>query len=505
VLFLSALLLVGAPADVASAHAQLISISPADGTRLSESPSEVVLTFNEAVGLGESGVSILRSDGSRVDEAAEKLDGGRITQALPELAGGWYVVTYHVVSEDGHVIRGASTFAVGDADAGLVEAERMRRTTLGSASSDSARGSLLRALANVLVLVSIGAVLSPTLFYTSRIRVANVLFALAAVLNLAAWANILFSEGLNSWHAPPALQYALRALFMALVLVVYSTKAAPHPNKLTLLPAAATLATYGLSGHGYTHGSPVLNAALLLAHLTAAAVWLGSAPLMYAHLRTAPLEASLRSIRRFSTVASVALPSVVLAGGALTAVYAHGLPSGRYGYIVLVKTLLVGMMALLGLYARRELASTVSPKRMRRVFTVETVAVVVLASVSALLTSVSPRPLVDHTQHHEAVRSSTVCTALLGSREVELSLDPGATGENAVHVYSGSGSSGEVKVSLRHANVPPPGLVTELRLLGENHWTGSVVLPFTGQWQVEIVEQVDRFTLNKGRCELVLQ
>lgn len=51
-LFLSAVFLCIIDPHVASAHATLIEANPIQGSHLSESPEEVVLTFNERLGGG---------------------------------------------------------------------------------------------------------------------------------------------------------------------------------------------------------------------------------------------------------------------------------------------------------------------------------------------------------------------------------------------------------------------------------------------------------------------
>ena len=98
-------------------HAQLVAVTPADGSRLEVAPAALTLTFNEPVGLGPDGIVVLDARGARVDSVPETTDGPAIVQPLPPLADGWYLVTWAIVSEDGHPVRSASVFAVGDADA----------------------------------------------------------------------------------------------------------------------------------------------------------------------------------------------------------------------------------------------------------------------------------------------------------------------------------------------------------------------------------------------------
>ena len=104
-------------ATPAAAHASLISIDPADGARLDESPDVVRLTFSERVSVGLGGVRVLDADGNPVQDGAARADGEVVEVDLqPDLPDGTYVVTYRVVSADGHPVRGGSVFGVGEGE-----------------------------------------------------------------------------------------------------------------------------------------------------------------------------------------------------------------------------------------------------------------------------------------------------------------------------------------------------------------------------------------------------
>ncbi|TPG19416.1 copper resistance CopC family protein [Pedococcus bigeumensis] len=96
----------------ADAHAALKSISPKDGSSVSTTPTQVVLTFNEPISTSFATVTVTGADGV-VSAGKTVVDGGTVTQALaPDLANGRYTVTYRVVSEDGHPVSDRTTFTV---------------------------------------------------------------------------------------------------------------------------------------------------------------------------------------------------------------------------------------------------------------------------------------------------------------------------------------------------------------------------------------------------------
>src|SRR5690606_13354323 len=104
------------PAGPASAHASLMSTAPAYGEALAEPPQRVTLEFNEPVSSSagalrlydSSGQQILSGDGQGGDDPAT------LVLELPdELGQDTYIVTWRATSADGHPIRGAFLFTVG--------------------------------------------------------------------------------------------------------------------------------------------------------------------------------------------------------------------------------------------------------------------------------------------------------------------------------------------------------------------------------------------------------
>jgi copper resistance protein C len=105
------LLVVAVPAH---GHAHLLETSPQDGAELDEPPTEVVLTFDEAV--EPAGDALVLTDG---DEAAHQLEAavgpetGQISAELPaDAAAGGHTIAWRIVAADGHVQEGAFTYSV---------------------------------------------------------------------------------------------------------------------------------------------------------------------------------------------------------------------------------------------------------------------------------------------------------------------------------------------------------------------------------------------------------
>ena len=104
-----------------SAHARLVSASPAGGADLAAAPRELALCFNEllegqfnVIELGPKPADGQLSPGllTTIAAAIDPRDGTCLTGPLPPLSSGAYVVRWRVVSRDGHATRGLLHFRV---------------------------------------------------------------------------------------------------------------------------------------------------------------------------------------------------------------------------------------------------------------------------------------------------------------------------------------------------------------------------------------------------------
>ena len=108
---LAALLTALCLASAAWAHATLVSAEPADGSVLTQPPKMVQLHFNESV--TPAVVGLIDAAG-KAREVATRAVGQSILMVLPDdLPQGTQIVSYRVVSEDGHPVAGSLVFSIG--------------------------------------------------------------------------------------------------------------------------------------------------------------------------------------------------------------------------------------------------------------------------------------------------------------------------------------------------------------------------------------------------------
>lgn len=111
-----ALVLLGAPA---AAHTDVISVSPADGTRLDRAPRQLVLRFSDEMNPELSTVT-LQVDGG-ASTTLDVTNGGSRSTVVAQIPGSLagdsdtvsrWRVAFRVVSADGHPVAGDFSFSV---------------------------------------------------------------------------------------------------------------------------------------------------------------------------------------------------------------------------------------------------------------------------------------------------------------------------------------------------------------------------------------------------------
>jgi copper transport protein len=111
-LLATALVALAFPA-VASAHATLITMTPAVGQRLARSPAEVRLTFDQSVEALGTAIRVFDSRGRLLSrQTVTSADKRTIRTPVARLPRGGYTIRWRVVSADGHVVSGLYTFGV---------------------------------------------------------------------------------------------------------------------------------------------------------------------------------------------------------------------------------------------------------------------------------------------------------------------------------------------------------------------------------------------------------
>ncbi len=369
-----------APRRCAFAHAQLETISPANGEVVSAPPTEVVLTFNEPVSLTGGNARVFDDDATQVSAPADQV-GVTISIPLePELPDGTYTVAWEVVSADSHRITGASVFHVGAASS-----EGLDPAAIGG-GSDVAWGVrigavTLSAIAYAATLIAIGVwffrefidrtAAASRLMSTTALIVRSAVLGAVALVGSVPFRIARVGGGLDALRDNDVLAAELKGpigqavAVTALALIAFAAVVERRLPAWAAGPVAAAAAVgFALEGHTRAIHLRLAMIGSDVVHLLAGAVWLGGiVSLVLAFRRQDDPLPLARLVRRFSNAALIAV-GVVSASGVIMAWIVlpsvGELTSTGYGLALIVKVSLVAAVIGLGAFNRSQLVPAVS-------------------------------------------------------------------------------------------------------------------------------------------------
>jgi len=539
------------------AHAELDSTSPAADSVATNSPDEVVLTFTEGVSVEVDGVRVLDGGANRHETGNAVADGSVVRVPLESaLAEGGYVVAWRVVSADGHPIHGAFQFSVGtrtDVDPALAD----RAFGASGDRRDEVTAAVLRGVAYLAALVVAGSVLVGTWLrtpgepspVTHRVGLLAGAGVVALVLQVPIRASLATGRGWGSVtevgllgrSLGDGMGWALAVSVLGLVMVGITAGLPFRGAVRTCALVGAGLAPVGFAftGHTRTMSPAVVGLLADLAHLVAAAVWMGGLASLVgclARRRAADdVVGAADAVARFSGLAGAALIGVVVTGGAMAAIEVGGigaLTTTTYGRLLMVKVALVALVAALGGWNRLRIlpalgvggsdpssgdaqsgeansgageldaggealpASDPRWSTLGRILRLEVAALVIVVAVTAVLVNVTPA------RSATPVAVATVeAEAALGQGRVRITVTPARSGANEVHVFV-LGADGrldrtftEAAVSFSQPALDVGPLEGRVSPAGAGHFVvDGIDLPLAGEWVVKVTVQPDRFS-----------
>ena len=520
------------PASPASAHATLVAADPADGARLDEAPAEVRLTFSESVSAALGGIRVVDADGDRVDEGAVTVEG---TSARVGLAGGLedgtYVITYRVISADGHPVRGASVFGVGEGAVDVTAAGRLDdgggdRTweVVGAVGRGFAYAGALLAAGGALFLVAAHRGGPERRALERVVRGAAVVGALASFVALPVQAALGTGQGAGALLDDGVLRAVLDdgvglGLALAVAGLIVVVVALGRHRHATAAGAAVAAASFAATGHTRAGGSRALATVADVVHLLVVATWVGGLVLLLATLllrRRAGSDTTPDTgevVVRFSTLATVGLLGAAATGAVLSwneVRTVDALTGTGYGQLLLVKLAVVAAVAALGAYNHLRLLPALQQgkvraavRRLHRTVALEAVGVVGIVAITAVLVVVTP----GRTEARGGPVERIIDLGAAG--EVQLVVAPARAGANQVHLYTydAAGRPAELAETIDlELELPAAGIGPLLRTAtraGPAHaQLNSDDLAVGGTWEITIRVRLDRFTEASGRAEV---
>jgi len=501
----ASLLLLVCLAGEASAHASLVSADPRDGTVLAQAPKTVELHLNENVTAGA--VNLIDATGKLRPEAVVTAKNEAISVALPpDLPKGTQIVSYRVISEDGHPVTGSVTFSIGE-------------PTANKAPEAADVGiDILIWLTRIGLYLGLFAGIGGVFFlnWIAREQAAARLIRTALTIGIVSAVASIGLQGLDVLGLPltgffaiapwkislgtslgPSLLIAIAALVIGLACLWSGVK------RSSRILAALALAGVGLSlaasGHAATASPEMLTRPAVFVHGISVAYWLGAFAPLVAILRR-PHEAPLAIVSRFSHVSVAVIGVLALTGLTLAIIQLESfdaLIATRYGILLSIKLALVA--ALLALAALNRFRFTPALARdakaatalARSIVLEGALAIGILAVVAGWRFTPPPRslvpdaPLAIHIHGDKAMFQVLVSPGRVGSDDFVLQL------------MNGDGTLLHAKEATLTLSLPERGIAEIERqgTLGADHFWHVKNVPLTvpGRWHVRIDALVTDF------------
>jgi copper transport protein len=502
---LAALLSALCIAGTAWAHATLLSSEPADGSVLSQPPKMVQLNFNESI--TPAAVGLIDADG-RTREIAARAVGQSVLVVMPEnLPQGTQIVSYRVVSQDGHPVAGSMVFSIGAVTGAAPPAKATPLTTLiwlarigvylglfvgvggaffaawigqGPSGSTVSRGAL--AIGLVSALASLG---------LQGLDLLNL--PLDGIVTTAPWQSALATT------LGPSLLIAI--VVMAIAGFAWQRPGALISRVVTLLAMAGVGLSLAASGHAATASPQWLTRPSLFLHGVTAAYWIGAlAPLaIMARRRSDDLP---RALKQFSRIAIPLVGLLVLSGLGLAVVQLgslRALVDTQYGYILSIKLTLVALLFGLAALNRfvltpKVVADHANTRPLLGSIVIECVlAMGILAVVAGwrftppprTLTAPAVAPLSIHIHTDAAMFQVLVSPGKVGANDFVLQL---MTGDAALLTAKET----TLTLSLPERGIEP--MERRATLGPDGYWhVRGVALPVAGRWRMQIDALVTDF------------
>ena len=523
----------------ASAHATLESSSPADGQSVLTSPSEIRITFSEAVTTISGGLSVLDADGKTIDTGnSEIVDGRTLVAPISEsLSDGTYVATYRVLSANGHPVSGSLLFGVGEG--------ALDRSALPSSNGDrlwEIIGGISRFIIYLAALVAAGVAFFLAFIHDRAedrwrivpfVRIGSILALFSAIGIVMSQAALLTGKGAGAVTDSNVLRdvlnqnlgWSLALLMIGLAAVHLSTDIAKKvvSQSLALSGGLAVTVSFAVWGHATELSPTAISLAANAIHATAAALWLGGLVglVMVLSLRAPETVRSTAGIiGRFSLVAFWSVIALTIAGLTLTITGSdaslNSILTTTWGQLILAKIGLTLIVVLIAAWNRRKLVpSLITPTEntselavrwatLLRTIRAEAVLLVAVIALTAIVVNVPPA--------RTAVVATTDrvdTTQRVDTGTVQLSVDPAIVGPNTVAVRYADETGQPVNVANSMSiefSQPSAGLEPITRQVPASEPGVFVIqgneLSIPGTWTITIAVRTGDFTEQRTSFEV---
>ncbi|MDR6821114.1 copper transport protein [Neorhizobium sp. 2083] len=515
------LLLCPIPAT-ALAHASLTATEPRDGSVVAAAPAVMNLSFSEPVSV--TTLHLAKPDGTSVKLDKSVLRDRTLEITPPaDLGIGTYILSWRVVSEDGHPVGGSVVFSIGQPSA--------PPGTRVEVTDWSVRAGLWVGKVGLYVglFLGIGGVFAISWFADGS-REGSKAILIALGLGLAGTVLSAGFQGLDTlgvsvssfldpapWAAGFGTSFGRTVVFMIAALALSAVALASRPGAsgrwISLGGLVAGAFALSLSGHASAAEPQWLTRPAVFLHALTISVWVGAfIPLSGNFNANTSVRVAL--LRLFSRSIPFAVMILAVAGVYLAVVQVRefsALLTTAYGNVLLIKLALLCALFLLAALNRWKLTTPVQQgdpiaiRAFMRSIVAETIIVLLVFGVaSSWRFTPPPRAL-------QVAAAEPASTHIHTDKAMaEVTITPGRAGvvTASAMVMTGHFSPlGAQEVSLVFSN-PAAGIEPIKRKASkgdDSTWTvQDLTLPLAGTWKVRVDILIDDFNLTRldGEIEL---
>ncbi len=505
----------------AFAHATLISSHPSEGAVVATSTKKLLLTFNEPV--SPLVLKLIAPDATATTLDRYTLNDATLAIEVPLLSEGTHVLSWRVVSADGHPIGGSLIFSVGHPSA-------------GGAPTISAGSSLGVAVAIWLDKLALYAGLflgiGGTFFLTWIVPAQGIrpFVRITLCIGLLAALALVGLQGLDAlelpltdfaeaatWKAGYATSFGSTATVAIAATLAAFAALQMQAKALTRLLSLSALLCVGLaltaSGHAADAAPRWLTRPAVFVHAVGITFWVGAlAPLGLLVWQGGPAATS--ALRRFSRWIPLSVILLVAAGCTLSIVQVENfaaLASTAYGRLLVAKLGLVALLLALAAWNRWRLTQpaangeAAARRQLARTVLVEIMLALMIFGIAAAW-RFTPPPRVLAIEAAKPARLHIHTSKAMA----DISIAPGRAGQVAVSVLVMTPAfdplaAKEVTLSIANQAAGIEPIKVAASPVDGGWRVDALTIPLSGRWTIGLDVLISDFEMAKLRGEMEIR
>ncbi|WP_415813949.1 copper resistance CopC/CopD family protein [Mesobacillus thioparans] len=389
------------------AHATLKKAEPAPDSELTDSPNEIVLLFDERLENELYSIKVFNEKGERVVNRKPEMskDQKSIKQSLPDLPDGNYVISYSVISADGHPIKSSYVVSIGEETVFKRNINQQVKESQQSSAAVNVMKSSVRILFYMALILTTGWIIWGAIHTVEKemkpsFRQRAFRLQIALLITTVGLVIVQLSELVDHWTLTDIGSVLVgtnagKSLVASVLLSLIGLPLLLRFKWLDLIWVLSVMAVKSFNGHAAAFETEIRSMSMQLdvVHLLAAAIWAGG--LLYILTYWKKQREHVRQfLPFFSQVALISMLILIFTGVAYTLIFLpelNYLLHAQWGKLLLVKVGLVTLVFAIGAFLRHSMKKK-QERSISRLVKIDFSLMVVILGIVGVLTHLNPLP-----------------------------------------------------------------------------------------------------------------